>query len=134
VHVGVRPGAAAQRPSGVRYPECGRPQAHRVNAGRPPVTQGLGDFYLFAEEDPERVADLVVEIVANRLPRRFGVDPRAQVQVLCPSHRGPAGAGALNQRLQQALTPADPASRPGPGGAALRGADLPGGGQGHPGP
>jgi exodeoxyribonuclease V alpha subunit len=83
--------------------------AHRINAGRPPVTQGLGDFFLFAEEDPERVAELVVEIVADRLPRRFGLDPRAQVQVLCPSHRGPAGAGALNQRLQQALTPADPA-------------------------
>jgi exodeoxyribonuclease V alpha subunit len=58
---------------------------------------------------PERVAELVVEIVADRLPGRFGLDPRAQVQVLCPSHRGPAGAGALNQRLQQALTPADPA-------------------------
>jgi exodeoxyribonuclease V alpha subunit len=83
--------------------------AHRVNAGRLPLTQGLGDFFLFAEEDPERVAELVVDIVANRLPRRFGLDPRAQVQVLCPSHRGPAGAGALNQRLQQALTPADPA-------------------------
>jgi exodeoxyribonuclease V alpha subunit len=83
--------------------------AHRINAGRPPVTQGLGDFFLFAEEDPERVAELVVEIVADRLPRRFGLDPRAQVQVLCPSHRGPAGAGALNQRLQQALTPPDPA-------------------------
>jgi exodeoxyribonuclease V alpha subunit len=83
--------------------------AHRINAGRPPVTQGLGDFFLFAEEDPERAAELVVDIVANRLPRRFGLDPRTQVQVLCPSHRGPAGAGALNQRLQQALTPADPA-------------------------
>jgi exodeoxyribonuclease V alpha subunit len=50
--------------------------AHRVNAGQPPVTHGLADFFLFAEEDSERVADLVVEIVANRLPRRFGLDPR----------------------------------------------------------
>jgi exodeoxyribonuclease V alpha subunit len=82
--------------------------AHRINAGRLPVTHGLGDFFLFAEDDPERAAELVVDIVANRLPRRFGLDPRAQVQVLCPSHRGPAGARALNQRLQQALTPADP--------------------------
>ena len=79
--------------------------AHRINAGQPPITQGLADFFLFAEDDPERVADLVVEIVANRLPRRFGLDPR-EVQVLCPMHRGPAGAGALNERLQAALTPA----------------------------
>jgi hypothetical protein len=53
---------------------------------------GGGDFFLFPEEDPEQVADLVVDIVANRLPRRFGLNPR-DVQVLCPMHRGPAGAG-----------------------------------------
>jgi exodeoxyribonuclease V alpha subunit len=79
--------------------------AHRINAGQPPVTRGLADFFLFAEDDPERVADLVVDIVANRLPRRFGLDPAREVQVLCPMHRGSAGAGALNERLQAALTP-----------------------------
>jgi exodeoxyribonuclease V alpha subunit len=78
--------------------------AHRINAGQHPVIHGLADFFLFAEDDPERVADLVVEIVANRLPRRFGLDPR-DVQVLCPMHRGPAGTGVLNERLQAALTP-----------------------------
>jgi exodeoxyribonuclease V alpha subunit len=80
--------------------------AHRINAGRPPIIHGLADFFLFAEDDPDRVADLVVEIVANRLPRRFRLDPRQEVQVLCPMHRGPAGAGVLNERLQAALTPA----------------------------
>jgi len=49
-----------------------------------------------------------VDLVANRLARRFGLDPRREVQVLCPMHRGPAGAGALNERLQAALTPARP--------------------------
>jgi exodeoxyribonuclease V alpha subunit len=78
--------------------------AHRINAGQHPITHGLNDFFLFPEDDPDRVADLVVEIVANRLPRRFGLDPR-EVQVLCPMHRGPAGAGVLNERLQAALTP-----------------------------
>jgi exodeoxyribonuclease V alpha subunit len=79
--------------------------AHRINAGQHPITHGLDDFFLFAEDDPDRVADLVVEIVANRLPHRFGLDPRQEVQVLCPMHRGPAGAGVLNERLQAALTP-----------------------------
>jgi len=82
--------------------------AHKINAGHMPVTQGLTDFFLFAEDDNERVADLTVDIVANRLPRRFGLDPRRDVQVLCPMHRGPAGAGTLNERLQEALTPATP--------------------------
>src|ERR687888_948427 len=80
--------------------------AHRINAGQPPLTHGLADFFLFPEEDPERVADLVGDIVANRLPRRFGLDPAREVQELFPMHRGPAGAGVLNERLQAALTPA----------------------------
>ena len=79
--------------------------AHRINAGQHPITRGLDDFFLFAEDEPDQVADLVVDIVANRLPRRFGLDPAREVQVLCPMHRGPAGAGVLNERLQAALTP-----------------------------
>jgi exodeoxyribonuclease V alpha subunit len=81
--------------------------AHRINAGHPPLTSGMADFFLFAEDDPERVAELTVDIVVNRLPRRFGLDPR-DVQVLCPMHRGPAGSAALNERLQEALNPAAP--------------------------
>jgi len=82
--------------------------AHRINAGHPPLTSGLGDFFLFAEDDPERVAELTVDIVVNRLPRRFGLDPRRDVQVLCPMHRGPAGSAALNERLQEVPPPAVP--------------------------
>jgi exodeoxyribonuclease V alpha subunit len=79
--------------------------AHRINAGEMPLTKDLSDFFLFAEEDAEQVAELTVDIVANRLPKRFGLDPRREVQVLCPMHRGAAGAGVLNERLQEALTP-----------------------------
>ncbi len=82
--------------------------AHRINAGQMPVMRGLDDFFLFPQDDTEQVADLVVDIVANRLPRKFGLDPRRDVQVLCPMHRGPAGAGVLNEKLQEALTPARP--------------------------
>jgi exodeoxyribonuclease V alpha subunit len=79
--------------------------AHRINAGQHPITHALADFFLFPEDDPDQVADLVVDIVANRLSRRFGLDSRRDVQVLCPMHRGSAGAGVLNERLQAALTP-----------------------------
>lgn len=82
--------------------------AHRINSGVPPVTQGLPDFFLFAEEDSEEVARLTVDVVARRIPARFGLDPRRDIQVLAPMHRGPAGAGALNGLLQQAVTPARP--------------------------
>ncbi|WP_335977948.1 SF1B family DNA helicase RecD2 [Streptomyces sp. CA2R106] len=82
--------------------------AHRINSGTPPVTQGLADFFLFAEEDSEAAARLTVDVVARRIPARFGLDPRRDVQVLTPMHRGPAGAGVLNGLLQQAVTPARP--------------------------
>ncbi|MEY9872866.1 exodeoxyribonuclease V alpha subunit [Streptacidiphilus sp. MAP12-33] len=82
--------------------------AHRINEGAPPLTEGLTDFFLFAEEDTERTADLTVDVVARRIPRRFGLDPSRDVQVLSPMHRGPAGAGNLNTLLQAAITPARP--------------------------
>jgi exodeoxyribonuclease V alpha subunit len=79
--------------------------AHRVNAGSPPRLRGFPDFYWFACDDTEQTAALTADIVANRIPRRFGMDPRRDVQVLAPMHRGPAGAGNLNVLLQQTLTP-----------------------------
>ncbi|GAB2594341.1 ATP-dependent RecD-like DNA helicase [Streptomyces capparidis] len=82
--------------------------AHRINAGLPPVTEGLSDFFLFVEDDTEEAGRLTVDVAARRIPARFGLDPRRDVQVLAPMHRGPAGAGALNGLLQQAVTPARP--------------------------
>ncbi|HWE64871.1 MAG TPA: ATP-dependent RecD-like DNA helicase [Chloroflexota bacterium] len=80
--------------------------AHRINRGEMPITRGLPDFFLFVEEDPERAADLVVDLVARRMPARFGLDPLRDVQVLPPMHRGAVGVGTLNERLQEALNPA----------------------------
>ncbi|WP_435241766.1 SF1B family DNA helicase RecD2 [Streptomyces cucumeris] len=82
--------------------------AHRINEGVPPLTQGLSDFFLFVEDDTEEAGRLTVDVAARRLPAKFGLDPRRDVQVLAPMHRGPAGAGALNGLLQQAITPARP--------------------------
>ena len=79
--------------------------AHKVNAGRPPALDGYPDFFWFNSDETEATADLVADIVARRIPARFGLDPRRDVQVLCPMHRGPAGAGNLNLLLQEALTP-----------------------------
>ncbi len=79
--------------------------AHRVNAGEFPALEGYGDFFYFACDDNELVADRVVDIVARRIPARFGLHPVRDVQVLTPMHRGGPGAGNLNLQLQEALTP-----------------------------
>jgi len=82
--------------------------AHRINAGDYPQVRGLSDFFLFTAEDAEQAAALTVDVVTRRIPARFGLDPRRDVQVLALMHRGPAGAAALNTVLQQALTPGRP--------------------------
>ncbi|OAR25915.1 helicase [Streptomyces sp. ERV7] len=82
--------------------------AHRINSGVPPLTQGLSDFFHFVEEETEDAGRIAVDVAARRIPAKFGLDPRRDVQVLAPMHRGPAGAGNLNGLLQQAITPARP--------------------------
>ena len=87
--------------------------AHRINHGQPPQLTGFGDFYWFGcdpSEDSglhpaEETAKLVVDIVAHRIPAKFGLDPVRDIQVLAPMHRGAAGAGNLNSLLQDALIP-----------------------------
>ncbi|WP_327403951.1 ATP-dependent RecD-like DNA helicase [Streptomyces sp. NBC_01288] len=82
--------------------------AHRINSGQQPVTDGMKDFFLFVEDDTEETGRLTVDVAARRIPAKFGLDPRRDVQVLAPMHRGPAGAGNLNGLLQQAITPGRP--------------------------
>jgi exodeoxyribonuclease V alpha subunit len=81
--------------------------AHRINAGELPVsgeTAGA-DFFIVERRDPDRARDTIVELVASRIPDRFGLHPVRDIQVLTPMNRGPAGATALNQALQAALNP-----------------------------
>ncbi|WP_406268124.1 ATP-dependent RecD-like DNA helicase [Streptomyces sp. NBC_00191] len=82
--------------------------AHRINSGVQPITSGLSDFFLFVEEETEDAGRVTVDVAARRIPAKFGLDPRRDVQVLAPMHRGPAGAGTLNGLLQEAITPARP--------------------------
>jgi exodeoxyribonuclease V alpha subunit len=83
--------------------------AHRINQGQMPLFESdSSDFFLFPVDDAEAAAERVVDVVANRIPARFGYDPVADIQVLSPMHRGAAGVGALNERLQAALNPAGP--------------------------
>ncbi|NUQ38737.1 MAG: ATP-dependent RecD-like DNA helicase [Caldilineales bacterium] len=83
--------------------------AHRINQGQMPLFPAdAKDFYLFQMAEPERCADMVVELVQTRIPAKFGI-PSAAIQVLSPMHRGAIGVAALNDRLQTALNPPRPA-------------------------
>ena len=83
--------------------------AHRINQGEMPTidNETATDFFLFRTEEPERAAQLCVELVQNRIPKRFAI-PSQDIQVLSPMHRGIIGVGALNEALQTGLNPATP--------------------------
>jgi exodeoxyribonuclease V alpha subunit len=83
--------------------------AHEINQGRTPHLSPADDqdhdFFFIDRPNPERALETVVEVVAERAPNRFGVDPIRDVQVLAPMYRGAVGIDALNERLQARLNP-----------------------------
>ncbi len=89
--------------------------AHRVNRGEAPDLEsppggepGRSDFYFVERDDPIAARDTLVELVCERIPARFGLDARRDIQVLTPMHRGEVGTMALNQILQARLNPPAP--------------------------
>ena len=83
--------------------------AHRINQGRMPERpdrQGPeSDFYLIECETPELIHDRLLQVVTERIPKRFGFHPVNDIQVLTPMNRGGLGARSLNVELQQQLNP-----------------------------
>ena len=81
--------------------------AHLINQGKMPdlAAQEGSDFFFVDAPDPEAGVEKVLALVRERIPRRFGLDPVRDVQVLCPMNRGGLGARSLNIELQQALNP-----------------------------
>ena len=83
--------------------------AHRINQGAMPglsAPAGESDFYFVPAEDPETAVQRILELVKTRIPKRFGLNPIRDIQVLCPMNRGGVGARSLNIELQAALNPA----------------------------
>jgi len=83
--------------------------AHAVNHGEVPEgarSPEEGDFFVVEMASTEDGANKIVDIVTRRLPRRFGLDPVRDIQVLTPMNKGPLGSLALTQTLREILNPA----------------------------
>ena len=82
--------------------------AHDINQGSYPHIDNnrSSDFFLFRLNDSERVADMVVDLVTNRIPKKWPqYSPSRDIQVMAPMHDGIIGVNNLNNRLQQELMP-----------------------------
>ena len=85
--------------------------AHRINQGMMPETPAReteSDFFFIDRAEPEQIAAAVLEMVKERIPAKFKLDPIRDIQVLCPMNRGSLGIRELNVKLQNELNPAQP--------------------------
>jgi len=83
--------------------------AHRINQGKFPVASPRqppeADFFWVEQDDPQKVQDLILNMVCERIPEVYGYDPLKTVQVLAPMHKGLVGTSELNRLLQDRLNP-----------------------------
>jgi exodeoxyribonuclease V alpha subunit len=85
--------------------------AHRVNSGQlpecSPKPAPANDFFWVQQEDAARIQRLIVQLVTDRIPDMYGLDPMRDIQVLTPMHKGDLGTQTLNQILQEHVNPGD---------------------------
>jgi exodeoxyribonuclease V alpha subunit len=84
--------------------------AHRIHQGEMPILvreeEGRNkEFYFLDQEDPEKAARWILEMVQEKLPKRYSLDPLQDIQVLTPMYKGAVGAENLNSFLQEHLNP-----------------------------
>ena len=89
--------------------------AHRINRGDPPQFSAPSrspgdarDFFLIERDDPVAAQSTLLNVVADRIPSSFEVDPFDAIQILTPMHKGELGVHALNEKLQERLNPEGP--------------------------
>ena len=83
--------------------------AHKINRGDMPTNADAGelsDFYFIPADTPEEIHAKLIQVVTERVPKKFGFDPIQGIQVLTPMNRGGLGAITLNAELQKVLNPA----------------------------
>ena len=82
--------------------------AHLINKGKYPVLNEMGkDFFFIRCQNEKDTLDTIVDLVSNRLPNHYNIDPLQDIQVLSAMKKGICGVENINQRLQEKLNPAD---------------------------
>ena len=88
--------------------------AHGILAGKgspPPPVDTLTeinpqhDVHFVRAVTPEECVNAVTKLSKDILPRKFAIDPKNDLQILAPLHRGIGGIGNLNDQLRDALNP-----------------------------
>ncbi|MGL4421017.1 MAG: ATP-dependent DNA helicase, partial [Gemmataceae bacterium] len=81
--------------------------AHAVHEGDVPQSapDRDGDFYVIEADEPAQIQDRLRTLLLERIPQKFGLNPRRDVQLLSPMNKSELGVRSLNQFLQTTLNP-----------------------------
>jgi exodeoxyribonuclease V alpha subunit len=84
--------------------------AHQLIRGEvPEIANGQdGDLFFVRSADEAGVVRAIKLLLSERIPRKFGLDPVEDVQIISPMHGGPAGVTSLNVEIQALLNPPAP--------------------------
>lgn len=78
--------------------------AHMINKGEmPELNNKNGDFFLINRNTPNDCIDAVADLVTQRLPNTYSIDPVKDIQVIVPYKKGTSGSIAINVTLQNKL-------------------------------
>ncbi len=83
--------------------------AHQINAGNMPTVENAADsdFFFFERQSGQSIIDTLQTLIQQRIPQKFGLHPRDDIQVLTPMNRNTLGTKSLNEQLQAATNPED---------------------------
>ena len=90
--------------------------AHHVNAGEPlEISRGDdADFYFARIQDPQQCLRRAIDFMQTRIPKKFGLDPLKDVQILVPMRKNLLGTDNINFEVQRAMNPTGPSIVRGP--------------------
>jgi exodeoxyribonuclease V alpha subunit len=82
------------------------PAAHAINSGKMPDLflsddKKLSDFYWIEQGEPEKISEMILKLVMERIPKRFNLNPYKDIQILTPITKGCCGTIFLNELLQK---------------------------------
>ncbi|MBP3581683.1 MAG: AAA family ATPase, partial [Clostridia bacterium] len=86
--------------------------AHKINNSEmPDLKKKSSDFFYSATHEPQAVANEIVSLITERMPKFFDDLKSEDIQVIAPMKAGLAGVDNLNVLIQEKLNPKTPAKR-----------------------
>lgn len=80
--------------------------AHLINNGQKPVLNEVDkDFFFIRTKSETDTLNTLIDLVTNRLPNHYKLDPMKDIQVLTAMKKGLCGVENLNASLQAKLNP-----------------------------